>query len=42
MSKLLTLLEILLTDEGANIVPGYGWYGSHDWPPRSKAARKAL
>jgi hypothetical protein len=38
MSKLLTLLEIVLTNKGANIVSGYGWYGSHDWSTCSKVS----
>lgn len=36
MSKLLTLLEIMLPNEGTNIVSGYGWYGSHDRSTCSK------
>lgn len=42
MSKVLTLLEILLTNEGANILFGYGWDGAHRLLTRSKVASNAL
>jgi hypothetical protein len=40
-NSLLAFQEVLLADEGANIVLGYGWYGTHDRSTRSKAVRKA-
>src|SRR5271157_3620483 len=40
-NSLLAFQEVLFTDEGANIVPGYGRYGSHGRATCSKAARKA-
>lgn len=42
MSKLLTLLEILLTDEGTNVLFGERWDGTHRLLVRSKAVSKTL